>query len=201
MQRLASILAVLLLGAPIAVACGGGTAGSEGSSTTETTAGAEDTETPPSDLSPEEADPAPIGISHEHRLADGLTTGGMPDRSVLEAARDRGITTVISLRTLEEPGAADEGALVEELGMTFVSLPVAGADGITEANARLVREAVGDNAASTLLHCGSSNRVGALLALGAFFIDGASKDDAMTLGQEAGLLSLEETTADVIDAH
>ncbi|MBW2464866.1 MAG: hypothetical protein JRH11_24670 [Deltaproteobacteria bacterium] len=200
-MRLASTLSLVLLTAPFALACGGGTAAAGDSSARETTPGASDSEAPPAYLAGEDEGAAPIGIAHEHRLADGLTTGGMPDQAVLEAARDRGITTVISLRTLEEPGAAEEGALVEELGMTFVSIPVAGAEGITEANARLVRDAVGDDAAGTLLHCGSSNRVGALLALGAFFIDGASKDDAMTLGREAGLMSLEETTASVIDAH
>lgn len=187
-------LALLLT---VAAACGGQPAATdEGAAATESaTAGSDATEQGSAPAGGEER----LGLAHEQHLPDGLTTGGMPDRAVLEAARDQGITTVISLRTSEEPGATDEGPLVEGLGMTFVSIPIAGAAGLTEANARAVREAVGDDAATTLLHCGSSNRVGAVLALGAFFIDGASKDEALAIGRGAGLLGLEDATAAVID--
>ena len=42
-----------------------------------------------------------------------------------------------------------------------------------------------------LLHCASGNRVGALLALAAVQVDGASPEAALTLGRAAGLKSLE----------
>lgn len=41
-----------------------------------------------------------------------------------------------------------------------------------------------------ILHCGSGNRAGALLALKAFQIDGMSRDEALELGVKAGLASL-----------
>jgi uncharacterized protein (TIGR01244 family) len=178
------------------LACGGGA--TDGSATDQSagpeTTGAE--EQPASS-----ADDGSLGIPDEHDLPSGLITSGMPDRAALERARDAGITTVISLRTMEEPGASDEQAIVEELGMTFVSIPIAGADDVTEENARAVDEAIGDEENSTLLHCGSSNRAGAMVALRAFFVEGMAKEEALALGREAGLSRLEDAVAGAMDAH
>lgn len=41
------------------------------------------------------------------------------------------------------------------------------------------------------LACASGNRVGVLLAARAFWFDGASPDQALTLGKQAGLTRLE----------
>lgn len=189
-------LIILLCGGVLA--CGGQTTDQD--TTGADTAGHGDGTTP-ADLETSGGDAQTLGLPNEHRLPSGLITSGAPDRAALEAARDAGATTVISLRTMDEANAADEQPMVEELGMTFVSIPVSGADGITEANARAVDEAIGDAEGTTILHCTSSNRAGAMVALRAFFVQEASKEDALALGREAGLSRSEDAVIAAIDAH
>ena len=137
------------------------------------------------------------GLSNGRRLSETLVTGGQPDDATLERAAEAGVTTVISLRQPSEPGFEEEKAKVEALGMTFVSIPVAGAEGVTEENASAVDQALEEADGEVMLHCGSGNRVGALLALRAFHVDDASAEEALTLGREAGLTRLE----DVVRQH
>jgi len=183
-------LTYLFLGAFI-FACGGETSSNE-TSASQVTEGDESASSG--------SEEAGLGLPNEHHLLSGLITSGMPDQAALEAARDRGVTTVISLRMLEEPGAAEEAAMVEALGMTFVSVPVDGAEGITEENARAVDAAIGDQEAHTVLHCGSSNRAGAMVALRAFFVQGMAGEAAIDLGREAGLSRSEDAVRAAIDA-
>jgi len=173
MKRCTTVLFALLLLA----ACGGSSDDASGSSGGDTAGG-------------ESA--AGYGLPSERRLDSGLVTGGQPDAAALEAASAAGVTTVISLQTPEEDGVAEEAALVEQLGMTWVNIPVAGPDGVTEENARALDEALaGLDPAQTIVHCGSGNRAGALLALRSFYLDGVPRQQALELGRAAGLTSLE----------
>ena len=48
------------------------------------------------------------------------------------------------------------------------------------------------------VHCGSGNRIGALLAIGTALFDGALLDEALELGRDAGLTRLERTTREYL---
>lgn len=137
-----------------------------------------------------ENDTMTLGIINELHPADELVTGGQPSQAQFEQAAGD-IRTVINLRAEGEEGF-DEAPRVEALGMSYVAIPVQGAAGITEANARLLDAALNE-AGPTLLHCGSGNRVGALLALRAFYVSGASPAEALEVGRAGGLTSLEQT--------
>jgi len=116
-----------------------------------------------------------------------VVTGGAPSEQQLQAAHNAGFKTVISLLPETEP----EASQVQSLGMHFVSIPVAGAQDLTEENARKLGEAMDSaEAKPLLLHCASGNRAGALLSLKAFYVDHASEQDALQLGESAGLASL-----------
>ena len=52
---------------------------------------------------------------------------------------------------------------------------------------RLLAQAEGER---TLLHCASGNRVGALMALRAAWLHGASDEEALAIGRAHGLASL-----------
>ncbi len=134
-----------------------------------------------------------LGIRNELTLREGLILGGQPDRAALERAKELGITRVINLRAENEAGVAEEIPIVEELGMEYIAIPMSGAAGLTEENARRLDEALTD--APTLLHCGSGNRVGGLLALRAFYVDGATPEEAMEIGRSSGLTGLEPHVA------
>ena len=115
---------------------------------------------------------------------------GQPDQEILELARDAGFVAVIDMRTENEDRGLDEAASVDALGMSYLSLPVAGADGTTFENARKLDQMLSDLDGPVLLHCASGNRVGALLALRAS-INGATDEEALAVGKSGGLTRLE----------
>lgn len=133
-------------------------------------------------------------------MAD-LLTGGQPDPGQLEELAWLGYRTVIDLRPAGERGAlADEPAMVEALGMRYVRLPVAGADGLTDGNVRALDELLDDpEAYPVVIHCASGNRVGALLALRAARTEGAEPEAALQLGLDAGLTRLEPAVRELLD--
>jgi uncharacterized protein (TIGR01244 family) len=120
----------------------------------------------------------------------GITTSGQPSAAQLAAAAEAGFTTVIDLRTPGEDRGFDEQAEVERLGLRYLSLPVAGADGVTYANAEALDALLADLDKPVLVHCSSGNRAGALLALRAK-LGGADNDAALALGIAAGVTALE----------
>ena len=133
-------------------------------------------------------------VAYEYRLEvrEGLRVGGQPSVEELEAAAAAGVTTVITLRTDDEPGAEGERARVEGLGMRFVSIPVEDAEDLTEAKARQLDQALDGAGRPVLLHCGSANRAGALLGLRAFVTEGATADEAMAIAHGAGMTRMAE---------
>jgi uncharacterized protein (TIGR01244 family) len=121
----------------------------------------------------------------------GLHTGGQPSRDDLARLQAEGVRTVIDLRAPQEDRGYDQAAEVRRLGMDYIALPIAGKDDITPANAAALHALLKERDGEVLLHCASGNRVGALLALAAVQVDGASAEAALTLGRAAGLKSLE----------
>ena len=121
----------------------------------------------------------------------GLHTGGQPTAEDLERLKAEGVRTVIDLRGATEDRGYDQAAEVRRLGMDYIALPIAGKDDITPANAAALHALLEEHEGEVLLHCASGNRVGALLALAAVQVDGASAEEALTLGRAAGLKSLE----------
>jgi len=116
---------------------------------------------------------------------DGMTSSGQPDEAALRVFADSGYAAVIDLRTEGEDRGIDEKAIVEDLGMSYVPLPV-GRDGITFENAAALDELLGSYDEPVLVHCRSGGRVGALLALRAS-ATGADDDAAIEAGRRGGL--------------
>ena len=147
---------------------------------------------PTGDSAARDAAPAVAATSVEVRQPrPGLYTAGQPQASDWPALRARGVATVINLRTPKEMEGRDEAAEVRAAGMRYLSIPVAGADGITEANARLLRDALGAADGPVLVHCASGNRAGALLALEQHEFDGVAAARALEIGKSAGVTGLE----------
>ncbi|HLE83343.1 MAG TPA: sulfur transferase domain-containing protein [Thermoanaerobaculia bacterium] len=123
----------------------------------------------------------------------GVITGGQPDAAQLAALAEAGYRTVVDLRAPGEPySREDEKAALESLGVEYVSIPVAGPEGLTEESARALSAVLAEKDAYPIaIHCASGNRVGALLALEAAWVDGAPPAEALALGLDAGLTGLE----------
>lgn len=136
-------------------------------------------------------DTSPATFDWGTPIGDDLRVGGQPSDADLEAAAAAGYTTVVSLRTEGEAGSEGEAATAEGVGLTFVSIPVAGPEDLTAENARALDAALEAATGPAVLHCGSGNRAGSLLGLRAYVTEGASGDEAMSLASEAGMTRLE----------
>jgi uncharacterized protein (TIGR01244 family) len=130
---------------------------------------------------------------------EGVLSGGQPTPEQLAAAKEAGFETVINIRVPGEPGTDSEQELVESFGMAYVSLPVRGATGMTEENARALAAALNEAEQPVLLHCGSGNRIGGLFALMAYHFDDKTVEEALAFGREAGLTRLEPVIRDILE--
>lgn len=121
-------------------------------------------------------------------LSPELITGSQPSQTDLEKLKAAGVTTVINLRGSGEDAGFDEAAAAKALGLRYISIPIAGAADITADNAAKLDAAMRNSDGKMLVHCASSNRVGALLALRAAAA-GQSVEEAMAFARSAGLTS------------
>ena len=124
--------------------------------------------------------------------APNLVGSGRLNPADIGKLKDAGIKLVIDLSEDSETPAFDEAAAVRAAGIEYRSLPIDGAAGLTSAHVveldRLIAEA---GKQPTLIHCASSNRVGALMALRAANLRGESSKTAISVGKSWGLKSLE----------
>jgi len=149
---------------------------------------------PEKPTSPKNIDQTPplVPIPNARVTKTGLLVGGQPSPDQLKRIEEAGYRTVITLRAESEPGDEGEQAAVERLGMKFVSIPVPGPAGLTEANARALATALGQqDALPAVVHCKSGQRVSALLGLKAFVVDRVSAAAAIDLAKSLGLTKLE----------
>jgi uncharacterized protein (TIGR01244 family) len=122
---------------------------------------------------------------------DGITSAGQPDAAALRVFADSGYAAVIDMRGPDEDrGLDDEQASVEALGMDYIALPVTSADEISFETAGKLDDLLQSIEGPVLVHCGSGNRVGAVLAL-RHSLSGASAEEAIAFGKNSGLTRLE----------
>ena len=134
---------------------------------------------------PEAVDPA--SIPAYRLLRPGLAVAGQPVPQALAKLEDMGFRTVVNLRT-EKEGAAEERAIVEAQGLRYVWVPMT-PDSFSLADVEAVQKVLDDpSTGPVLLHCASSNRVGAVWAV-IQSRQGKSLDEALAAGRAAGLQS------------
>jgi uncharacterized protein (TIGR01244 family) len=125
------------------------------------------------------------------QLSPGLHASGQPAAEAIAALPASGVKVVIDLRPDEETPGLDEAAVVKQAGLVYENLPVAGKSGLTRANVEAFDALLKKHAGVTVLaHCASGNRVGALLALRAAWLQGKPASEALALGDKAGLKGL-----------
>jgi len=126
------------------------------------------------------------------RPAPQRIAAGAVEAQDVAGLRAAGVERVINLRTDAETPGFDEAAAMRAAGIDYESLPIKGADGLTRENverfAQLLAES-GDEL--TLVHCGGSNRVGALVALQAGWLEHRPLEEAVAEGKRWGLSGLE----------
>ena len=142
---------------------------------------------------------ADLGVRNAAMPTPGLVTAGQPTEEQFDALAAMGYENFISLRPTSEDGAGWEEAHVSGSDVSFNRIPVQGGSGLTRENvdrlAELLDEAGSEGA---VLYCASSNRVGSLLALKAYWHDGAAPEEALEIGRAAGMRSLEGRVTELL---
>ena len=147
------------------------------------------------------AAPPAVPLINARTPLPGVLSGGQPTEEQIGLAARAGYRTVINLRTDQERGFEWERHAVETSGMTYAQIPIDGASGLTRANAERLDHELERALESgpVLLHCASGNRVGALLALRAAWLEGVDPEKALQLGRDAGPTGLEGTTRELLE--
>jgi uncharacterized protein (TIGR01244 family) len=122
---------------------------------------------------------------------DGIVTSGQPSREQFDRLDKTGIRTVVNFRPHDEKGAWNERERAEEMGLEYINIPIAGADDLNRPTAERFDDALRNHPAPFLVHCSSSNRVGAMFALRAFWLQDKSAEESLEIGRSAGLSGLE----------
>jgi uncharacterized protein (TIGR01244 family) len=131
---------------------------------------------------------------------DGLLSGGQPTQEQIGAAAKAGYRTVINLRGEKEPGFEWEPQMVEKLGMKYEHLPVTGKDSLTREHIERIDDvltaALEDG--PVLLHCASGNRIGAVLALRAVWVEEMDPEQALAYGRASGMTGAEGVARELL---
>lgn len=115
---------------------------------------------------------------------------GQPDEASLRELSSRGVVKVINLRTeaeMEERVDFDEAALLQELDVVYVHLPLP-RENRDEWLEEFTKE-LGQTRGPVLIHCGSSSRVGGVWGRYLRLERGFNRDDALLRARAAGLNS------------
>lgn len=152
----------------------------------------------------QEADPLAgnEGIPNYYRLRDDIATAGQPTDEALADVKKAGFKAVLNLRT-EQEGSLEEKPKVEALGMEYYNIPI-GRDGFSPAILEQFKEILADSDNRPLLiHCASSNRVGALWYIYQVLDAGEDEATALAEGKKAGLTSesLEGRAKEYVSTH
>jgi uncharacterized protein (TIGR01244 family) len=130
-----------------------------------------------------------------------LHVSAQPTAEMLSKLPAAGVRTVIDLRPDAETPTLDEKAVVEKTGIAYRALPIAGKADLTRQNVmtfdKLLTEA---KEGKVLMHCASGNRVGAMMALRARWLQGKSADEALAIGKAAGMTGLTTDVKALVEA-
>lgn len=133
---------------------------------------------------------------------ESKVVSGTLDASQIALLSRAGIRHIVNLQPPEENPTFDEARAVEDHGLEYHALPIEGAQSLTLENVQALErilEYIGDEPA--LLHCSSGNRVGALIALRATWIQGKSLEEALEIGERWGLIRLAQPVRALLEAR
>jgi len=139
----------------------------------------------------EQATSIQLDILNLHAQSEHVYTSGQPSQSDFAKLKALGVDTIINLRGDNETSWSEQ-EVVKGLGLNYYPIPVQSKADITLENATKLHNLLDHQSQhTTLVHCASSNRVGALVALYHGVTLKKPIDDAVEIGKQWGLKSLE----------
>ena len=140
------------------------------------------------------------------KLSEDVTVTGQVTPEQIQQAAKEGFRSVLNLRAPEEEGVlAEEKAISEKAGLSYVNIPVRKTEISDELTTRILSEIDG-LPKPTLIHCASGMRAGAMAFMHMATRQGMSAADAMQKAQALGFdcnsePQLKEFFEHYVDAH
>ncbi|NMR25636.1 hypothetical protein HH219_08870 [Pseudoalteromonas sp. NEC-BIFX-2020_015] len=132
---------------------------------------------------------------------ENIYTSGQPTQAQLSQLADKGVKHIINLRGKNET-QWDEEDVVNTLGLQYAALPITSKADINVTNAILLQKLLNETSSeATLVHCASSNRVGALVAVYHATELKLPIEQAIAIGKQWGLKSLESVVTDEVTRY
>jgi protein tyrosine phosphatase (PTP) superfamily phosphohydrolase (DUF442 family) len=120
-----------------------------------------------------------------------VASAGQPRAEHFRRLAEAGYRTVIDLRAPDEPRGFDEPAAAREAGLVYENIPVT-AQSLGDGQFDRLRALLNDPAMRpAVVHCGSANRVGALLIPYLLLDEGRTPDESLATARQVGLRSPE----------
>ncbi len=124
-------------------------------------------------------------IKNYNRATPLLATSGALNENAIRELAAKGIKTIINLRTVNE-GSIEEGKKATKAGIKYINIPISRNNINNDEILAKFTKAMDSIKEPTLLHCGSGNRVGAMLTR--YYISkGMDTDTAFEMGRTAGM--------------
>jgi uncharacterized protein (TIGR01244 family) len=123
--------------------------------------------------------------------APGIVVAGRLRPEDVARVRDAGLRHVVDLTPDSETPDFDEATAIRAAGLEYSNLPLRGAPDLTRDNVLAFDTLLRAAKRPVLVHCSSGNRVGAMAALRAAWVDGKSLEEAVATGRAWGLKGLE----------
>lgn len=127
-----------------------------------------------------------------------LITGGQPEANAWKPLAEAGIKTVINLRPESELPGRNEAQEVAAAHLTYINLPIEGPASLNMALTDQLWRALNAVDGDVLVHCGTGNRCGAMLALTEAWFRQHSAEDAIAFGKQAGLTGMEPVVRELL---
>lgn len=139
-----------------------------------------------------------LGVKNPSVPEADLLCAGQLTEAQLTALHEMGYASFINLRADGESGTGWEAAHAATIGAAYHRLPIAGAADVNEESARALDALLAKAERPVVLYCGSSNRVGALYGLAAFYVDGEQPEAALVRARAAGVTRLEPRVKELL---
>lgn len=127
---------------------------------------------------------------HFLAVSGNLLFGSQPDEGALLKLKQSGLKKVINLRAPSEFSTSEQQSLCSQAHIEYLQIPLMDESGVNQESLRLISTEVTqslDKGDKVLVHCASSNRVGLWFSWYAAKIAGHDTDQALMLGQSAGM--------------
>lgn len=140
-----------------------------------------------------------IPLMNAHKISNDIWVSGQPTSAQLALIHAAGVKTLVNLCPSGECGW-DEQHEAERSGLAYSSIPISNGNDLSREAALQLHQTLVNCTKPVLVHCGSSNRAGALFALKSFYAEGCDIETALQQGRAAGLKELEPMVRQILSS-